>query len=125
MNNIFIGHGNVGKAPEALVFTNSGKKVVKFSVAIKEFSSKSNEKKTMWLECEAWGELGENVLKLVSKGREIVVNGRLAVSNFTVEEDGQMKKVSKPVIKLTGFDLCGSAPRKREEVVDDNQLANS
>ena len=36
-----------------------------------------------------------------------------------------MKKVSKPVIKLTGFDLCGSAPRKREEVVDDNQLANS
>jgi single-stranded DNA-binding protein len=79
----------------------------------------------MWLDCEAWGELGENVLKLVSKGREIVVNGRLAVSNFTVEEDGQMKKVSKPVIKLTGFDLCGSAPRKREEVVDDNQLANS
>jgi single-strand DNA-binding protein len=111
MNNIFIGHGNVGKAPESLVFTNSGKKVVKFSVAIKEFSSKSNEKKTMWLECEAWGELGENVLKLVTKGREIVVNGRLAVSNFTIEEDGQPKKVSRPVIKLTGFDLCGKNPK--------------
>ena len=100
--------------------------MVKFSVAVKEFSSNSDEQKTLWIDIDAWNGLGDRVLKTITKGREVVINGRLAISSYTKndEEDGLKVKISKPVIKLTSFHLCGSAPRKQQEVDNDNQLTN-
>ena len=75
-------------------------KVVKFSVAVKEFST-NNEKKTMWIDVDAWNKLGGLVMENVTKGREVALTGRLAINQFTKEEDGVLVKMSKPVIKLT------------------------
>jgi single-strand DNA-binding protein len=106
MNQVTIS-GYVGQAPKAVSF-NTGNKVVKFSVAVKEYSSNSDQPTTLWMDVDAWNGLGERVLKCITKGREVIITGRLALSTFErVQADGTLHKMSKPVIKLTAFDLCG------------------
>ena len=110
MNNSITIVGHVGQAPTSVSFGDTGNKVVKFSVAVKEFSSNTDEEKTMWIDVDAWNGLGERVLKTVTKGREVVVQGRLALSTFNREVNGVKVQLTKPVIKLTGFHLCGKKP---------------
>jgi hypothetical protein len=47
-----------------------------------------------------------------------VVYGRLAVSTFSKEEDGIKKQITKPVIKLTSFHLCGKKPQDEADTAD-------
>ena len=107
MNNQITIVGHVGQNP--IERSVADDKVVKFSVAVKEFST-NNEKKTMWIDVDAWNGLGELVMENVTKGREVAITGRLAINQFTKEEDGVQVKMSKPVIKLTSFHLCGARP---------------
>ncbi|MBX9939064.1 MAG: single-stranded DNA-binding protein [Candidatus Obscuribacterales bacterium] len=106
--------GYVGQNPHAIAFEDTGNKVVKFSIAVKEFSANSDESKTLWLDVDAWNGLAERVLKAVTKGREVVVHGRLAISTFNKEVDGAKIEVTKPIIKLTSFHLCGRKPTTEE-----------
>ncbi|HEY9683268.1 MAG TPA: single-stranded DNA-binding protein [Drouetiella sp.] len=122
MNNSITLVGHVGQAPHAVSFSDTNNKVVKFSIAVKEFAQ-GEEDKTMWVDVDAWNGLGERAISTITKGREVVVSGRLALSTFTKEVKGEKIQMTKPVVKLTSFHLCGSAPRKREEVLNDNQLA--
>ncbi len=126
MNNTITVVGYVGQKPQTLSFGDTGNKLVKFSVAVREYSANTEEKKTLWIDVDAWNGLGERVLKTVTKGREVVINGRLAISNYIKEEDGVRREVSKPVIKMTSFHLCGRRPQidaepQAEESSDDNQ----
>jgi single-stranded DNA-binding protein len=89
--------------------------VVKFSVAVKLFSSNSDEAKTMWLDVDAWNGLGERVLSTITKGREVVLAGRLALSQYNKEINGVQVKMTKPVINLTSFHLCGKKPESETE----------
>jgi len=116
MNNSITIVGRVGQKPHTVTFGDTGNKVVKFSVAVKEFSSNSDEQKTLWIDIDAWNGLGDRVLKTITKGREVVINGRLAISSYTKndEEDGLKVKISKPVIKLTSFHLCGKKPTNQD-----------
>lgn len=114
MNNSITVIGHVGKAPTSVSFGNSSNRVVKFSVAVKEYSANSEEANTMWIDVDAWNGMGERVLKTITKGREVVVNGRLSLSTFTKDVDGQKVQVTKPVIKLTSFHLCGKKPQEIE-----------
>lgn len=86
MNNSITIVGHVGKDPLTKSFGDN--KVVKFSVAIKEYSSNTEEEKTMWIDVDAWNGLGDRVLKTITKGREVVVNGRLAMSTYSKDVDG-------------------------------------
>ena len=124
VNNTITIIGYVGQNPHAIAFEDTGNKVVKFSVAVKEFSANNEEDKTLWLDIDAWNGLGERVLKAVTKGREIVIHGRLALTTFNKEVNGTKVEITKPLIKLTSFHLCGRAPRKQQEVDNDNQLTN-
>lgn len=110
MNNTITIIGHVGQNPHVITFGDTGNKVVKFSVAVKEFSANTDENKTLWLDVDAWNGLGERVLKVVTKGREVVIHGRLALSNFNKEVNGVKVEMTKPVIKLTSFHLCGRKP---------------
>jgi single stranded DNA-binding protein len=114
MNNQITIVGHVGQAPHTVTFGDTGNKVVKFSVAVKEFSSNTDEDKTMWIDVDAWNGLGERVLKTITKGREVVVNGRLAISTYPKEVNGVKVQMTKPVIKLTSFHLCGKKPAASE-----------
>lgn len=126
MNNSIIVVGRVGQKPAVKTFADTGNKVVKFSVAVKEFSANTDEPRTLWLDVDAWNGLGDRVVKTITKGREVVLSGRLSVSTYVKEdeESGRRIQITKPVIKLTSFHLCGSAPRKQQEVNNDNQLTN-
>ncbi len=115
MNNSITIVGYVGQDPKSVSFGDTGNKVVKFSVAVKEFSSNSDEQKTMWLDVDAWNGLGERALSTITKGREVVVNGRLALSSYNKEVNGEKVQMTKPVIKLTSFHLCGKKPTSSEE----------
>lgn len=110
MNNTIQIVGYVGQNPHAISFDDTGNKVVKFSVAVKEFSANKDENKTLWLDVDAWSGLGERVLKTITKGREVVTHGRLSLSTFNKEVNGTKVEITKPVIKLTSFHLCGRKP---------------
>lgn len=110
MNNSITLVGHVGQAPTSVSFDDTGKKVVKFSLAVKEFSSNTDEEKTLWIDVDAWGGLGDRVFATVTKGREMVVIGRLALSQFHKEINGVSVPMTKPLVKLSSFHLCGKKP---------------
>lgn len=108
-------YGHVGKDPETVNFPDTGNKVVKFSVAIREYSNKSDEQKTMWIDVDAWNGLGDRVLKTLKKGREVVIEGRLSISTYSVDVNGTEVKKTKTVMKLTDFQACGGKPSSDDE----------
>lgn len=114
MNNQITVIGHVGQAPTEVSFADTGNKVAKFPVAVKEYSSNSEETKTMWIDVDAWNGLADRVLATITKGREVALVGRLAIAQYTKEVDGVTVQVSKPVIKLTSFHLCGRRPESNE-----------
>ncbi len=114
MNNQLILVGYVGQQPQSKLFGDTGNRVVKFSIAVKEFSP-NKEDSTMWIDVDAWNGLGDRVLQIVTKGREVVVTGRLAINTFTKEVDGVKVEVQKPVLKLSSFHLCGPKPEESDE----------
>ena len=115
MNNSITLVGHVGKDPQAKTFGDTGNKVVKFSVAVKEYSSNTDEEKTMWIDVDAWNGLAERVLMTITKGREVVIQGRLAISTYPKEVNGETVQMTKPVVKLTSFYLCGPKPSAKDE----------
>lgn len=121
MNNTVQVIGYVGQNPHAISFGDTGNKVVKFSVAVKEFSAKSEENKTLWIDCDAWNGLGDRVLRAITKGREVAVHGRLALSTYSKEVNGVKVEITKPVIKLTSFHLCGRKPSTTGETDGDHK----
>lgn len=125
MNNMLILHGHVGQAPSSTTFTDTDNKVVKFSIAVKEFSSKTDEDKTMWLDVDAWNGLGERVLSTITKGREVVLTGRLGLNTYHKEVNGVKVKMTKPVMKLSSFDLCGKKPEAETETATEEKPKES
>ncbi len=112
MNNQLTVVGYVGQAPRIVSFGDTGNKVVKFSIGVKEFSNK--EESTLWIDVDAWNGLGQRVTDTITKGREVVVTGRLAINIFTKEVDGKKIEIHKPILKLSSFHLCGPKPDSGE-----------
>ena len=119
MNNAVTLVGHVGQAPSAKTFPDTGNKVVRFSLAVREYSSNTDEQKTMWVDVVAWNGLGDRVLSTITKGREVVINGRLSISTYSKSVQDEEVTISKPVIKLSGFHLCGPKPSSDGESLSD------
>jgi single-strand DNA-binding protein len=113
-NNTITLVGYVDQEPKTVSFGDTGNKVVKFSVRIKEYSSKT-EKKYVWFDVDAWNGLGDRVLQYVTKGREIKVDGRMILSTYKKEVNGKPVEWPKAHIKLSDFLLCGPKPASAEE----------
>ena len=79
--------GRLTRDPE-LRRTGSGVAVASFSIAVdRDFSSKdSGEKETDFFDIVAWRQTGEFVSKYFTKGRMIVVSGRLQVRKWKNKE---------------------------------------
>ena len=78
--------------------TNSGIAVASFCVAVdRDHSGKDGgEKETDFIDCVAWRQTGEFVSKYFSKGRMIVVSGRLQIRNWT-DNDGKKRRSAEVV----------------------------
>lgn len=110
--------GRVGQAPVATTFTDTDNKLAKFSLAVAEYSSKEENPEPMWVDVESWNGLADRVMKTITEGREVVITGRLSISKYTKEINGVKVEMKKPVIKLSGFHLCGRKPKAEEEATE-------
>ena len=102
--------GRLTRDPE-LRRTGSGVAVASFTIAVdRDFSGKdSGEKETDFIECVAWRQTGEFVSKYFTKGRMIVVSGRLQVRKWK-NKDGENRYTTEVVA-----DNCYFGDSKREE----------
>ena len=97
--------GNLARDPEVR-FTKSGKAVATFNVAASNtFTSSDGETKeqTAFINCVAWGNLGESVGNL-RKGNRCFVEGRLQTRSYE-NADGQKKYVTEVVANFVGTSL--------------------
>lgn len=97
MNTITV-MGNVGRDPELRV-TASGLQVCTFSVA--DTTGKDDKKTTVWHDIKVFGEQAENVAGHVSKGRRVVVIGRLIKEKYTNKDGDEKMKV-----EVIADDVC-------------------
>lgn len=117
LNHITI-MGRLVRDPE-LRRTGSGIAVTSFTVAVdRDFSSKEGgEKETDFIDCVAWRNTGEFVSKYFTRGRMIVVSGRLQIRNWT-DKEGNKRRSAEVVAdscyfgdsKKDGGDTGSSAP---------------
>lgn len=124
MVNRMVLQGRLCADPEMRT-TQSGTLVCSFRVA---WSEKYKERETkLFLECTAWGSAGEMISKNFSKGKEIVVEGKLSTRDW---EDKQGNKRQSVELTVERVHFCGpkdgsapvSAPAAFVEVDDDGQL---
>ena len=117
MNNSVTLIGRVGQTPKSTLFS-SGKRIVEFSIGVKEWDAVRKQEFTIWFDVKCFGSMADRVLDTIAKGREVVVTGRLGIEAFT-RVDGT--EVIKPVVKLFGFYLCG----KKTDVSRDAKSAEA
>lgn len=80
--------GNLGNAPEIKTL-ESGKKMARFSVATNEIYRNAKGEKiteTQWHNLIAWGKVAEIVEKLLSKGKEVAIEGKLINRSYNNKE---------------------------------------
>lgn len=90
--------GNLGNDPE-IIALESGRKLAKFSLATNEsYKDVNGEKqtKTDWHNIVAWGKTAEIIEKYVTKGKEVVVEGKLATRNYETKE-GEKRYITEVV----------------------------
>ncbi len=83
--------GNLTRDPE-LRQTPNGQSVCSFSLALNRSYKGSDgnwQEATDYVDVVAWGPLGERVAQYVTKGRPVLVNGRLQSRSW--EQDGQKR----------------------------------
>ena len=110
LNHITI-MGRLTRDPE-LRRTGSGIAVASFTVAVdRDFSSKDGgEKETDFIDCVAWRNTGEFVSKYFTKGRMIVVSGRLQIRGWT-DKEGNKRRSAEVIADNCYF---GESRRSRE-----------
>ena len=108
LNHITI-MGRLTRDPE-LRRTGSGTAVASFSVAVdRDFGKNENgEKETDFIDCVAWRNTAEYVSKYFTKGRMIVVSGRLQIRSWT-DKDGNKRRTAEVVA-----DNCYFGDSKRD-----------
>jgi len=71
--------GNLGRDPE-MRYTPSGQAVTNFSIAsTRRYSDRSGEQReeTIWFRVSVWGKQAESCNQYLSRGRQVLVEGRL------------------------------------------------
>ena len=80
--------GNLGGDPEVRVLP-SGQNVANFSVATKaRFTNRNGERqdRTEWHRIVAFGQLADNCERMLSKGRQVYVEGRLQTRQYKAKD---------------------------------------
>ena len=101
--------GNLTRDPE-LRSTPSGTSVCSFSVAVNRVfrdSSGSQKEDVSFIDCSAWGKLGEMISQYAKKGSGVLVSGRLSQRTWEDKTSGQ--KRSRVEIVVEDFNFTGSA----------------
>lgn len=88
--------GRLVRDPE-LRRTGSGVAVSSFTVACdRDFGAQDGEKETDFIDCVAWRKTAEFVSKYFTKGKMVVVSGRLQIRNWN-DKDGNKRRTAEVV----------------------------
>ena len=99
--------GNITRDPE-LRSTPSGNSVCSFSVAVNRVyrdANGENKEDVSFIDCSAWGKLGEMIANYAKKGTGVLVSGRL--SQRTWEDKNGGGKRSRVEIVVEDFNFIG------------------
>lgn len=114
LNKVFL-LGNLTRDPE-LRHTAQGTSVANFSIAVNR-TYKGNDgdfkKETSYFNIIVWGKTGENCAKFLTKGRPVLVEGRLQNRSYETQE-GQKRTVTEIVADNVQF-LGGGRSDAAEE----------
>lgn len=103
--------GNLTRDPE-LRTTPNGATVCSFSVAVNRvYRDASGEQRedVSFIDCSAWGKLGEMINQYAKKGSGVLVSGRLDQRSWEDKTTGQ--KRSRVEIVVEDFNFTGNANR--------------
>lgn len=121
LNRIVI-MGRMTKDPE-LRRTGSGVAVTSFTLAVdRDFKGQNGERETDFIDCNAWRGTAEFIAKHLGKGRNVVVEGRLQMREWT-DRDGNKRKSAEVVADNVYFadskkSETAPAPQEFEEVYE-------
>lgn len=119
LNKVFL-LGNLTRDPE-LRHTAQGTSVANFSIAVNR-TYKGNDgdfkKETSYFNIIVWGRIGENCAKYLTKGRPVLVEGRLQNRSYETQ-DGQKRTVTEIVADNVQFLGSGSG----RDAMDDGSSA--
>ncbi len=90
--------GNLGFDPEIRTI-EGGRKMARISLATNEYYTNGKGEKvteTNWHNIVAWGKTAEIAEKLLSKGSEVAIEGKLVSRSYT-DKDGQKKYITEVV----------------------------
>ena len=105
--------GNLTRDPE-LRTTPNGASVCSFSVAVNRVYRDSNGEQredVSFIDCSAWGKLGEMIGQYAKKGAGVLVSGRLDQRSWEDKNSGQ--KRSRVEIVVEDFNFTGPANNDR------------
>jgi single-strand DNA-binding protein len=119
--------GNLTADPE-LRTTTTGQNVASFTIAVsRNWNNAQGERQeeTSFINCTAWGKTGETIAKYVSKGRQLLVSGRLQQRTWQDKDTGKNRSAIDVVVEEFSFVSDGnrggnSAPTtSNEPVIED------
>lgn len=102
--------GNLTRDPE-LRTTPNGASVCSFSVAVNRVYKDSNggqKEDVSYIDCSAWGKLGEMISQYAKKGSGVLVSGRLDQRSFEGKDGVKRSRVE---IVVEDFNFVGQANR--------------
>jgi single-strand DNA-binding protein len=112
-NSVFL-IGNLGRDPETRTFGDN-KSVTRFTMATNEvYRNQQGERvtRTEWHNCTAWGKLGASMQRLLAKGRQVAVQGKLTYNEYT---DQAGVKQRRPEIVVEDFYLIDNRQAAQTE----------
>lgn len=85
--------GNLTRDIEVIT-PQSGKAISKLTIAVNDVRDRKN---VDYIDCVAFGEVGANLAKVVEKGNNVLVEGRLSVRNYE-DKDGKKRKSTEVIV---------------------------
>jgi len=86
--NKYIALGNLVKDPVTKK-TKNNKTVCSFTIAVN-----GSADKTLYMDIETWNNVAENCSRFLSKGRKVLIEGRLQMNSWTSKEGEKRNKIT-------------------------------
>ena len=110
MNKTFL-MGRITKELE-LKSAQSGTAILSFTLAVnRKYTKAGEEKQADFIMCKAFGKTAENIARFFSKGKLILIEGRIQTGSY--DKDGQ--KVFTTDVIVDGFDFTGEKKQEASE----------
>lgn len=114
MNKVIL-VGRLARDPEVR-YTQNGKAVASFSIAVNRFGGGQGQEQVDFISIVAWEKLAEVVGNNLSKGRRVLVEGRLQIRSYD-GNDGQKRRVAEVIAQ--NIEFLDSRPTGNTPPTDD------